>query len=195
MDPDVSQLSRIPLGFTAYRQRNFSWAFRQYQSWGYVTQPMLIVIALQMLYVVDFFCNEEWYTHTVDISHDHFGFMLAWGDTAFLPAFYTLQAQYLSRHHGVASTTQNLALLGLGMMSYVAFRAANHQRHRVRQQYVAGVSAPIVWGRPATLVHCEYFTANNQKHQTVLLASGWWGVARHINYLADLLQAGCMCVR
>ena len=156
---------------------------------------MLIVIALQLLYVIDFFCSEEWYTHTVDISHDNFGFMLAWGDTAFLPAFYTLQTQYLSRYHGVKSSVQNLALLGLGMTIYVAFGAANHQRHRVRQQYIAGISVPIVWGRPAALVHCEYFTANNQKHQTVLLASGWWGMARHISYLADLLQAGCMCVR
>jgi 7-dehydrocholesterol reductase len=155
---------------------------------------MAVLIILQTLYVVDFFCNEAWYTHTVDISHDHFGFMLAWGDTAFLPAFYTLQAQYLSRHEGVTSPAHNLALLGLGVTSYVAFRAANHQRHRVRRQFIAGVSTPMVWNRPATLVHCRYLTANGEEHQTVLLASGWWGMARHSNYLADLIQAGCMCV-
>jgi hypothetical protein len=105
---------------------------------------------LQTLYVVDFFCNEAWYTHTVDISHDHFGFMLAWGDTAFLPAFYTLQAQYLSRHEGVMSPARNLALLGLGLTSYVAFRAANHQRHRVRRQFIAGLSTPIAQRRLCT---------------------------------------------
>lgn len=38
-----------------------------------MTNSMLVVIALQTIYVVDFFINENWYTRTIDISHDHFG--------------------------------------------------------------------------------------------------------------------------
>lgn len=52
---------------------NFSWAAYQRQRIGYVTNSMLGVIALQTIYVVDFFINENWYTRTIDISHDHFG--------------------------------------------------------------------------------------------------------------------------
>lgn len=52
---------------------NLSWAAYQRQMLGYVTESMLIVIVLQTIYVVDFFVNEDWYTRTIDISHDHFG--------------------------------------------------------------------------------------------------------------------------
>jgi 7-dehydrocholesterol reductase len=120
--------------------------------------------------------------------------MLAWGDTAFLPAFYTLQAQYLARHPGLESSLSTWALLLIGVAAYVVFRAANAQRHRVRREYAAGISAPIVWGRPAELIHCDYVTSDGKRHQTILLASGWWGTARHVNYAADLVQAWCMCV-
>jgi 7-dehydrocholesterol reductase len=155
---------------------------------------MIVLNLLQAIYILDFFCNEAWYTHTVDISHDHFGFMLAWGDTAFLPAFYTLQAQYLARHQGLESSLSTWALLLIGVAAYVVFRAANAERHRVRREHAAGVIAPIVWGRPAELIRCDYVTSNGKKHQTILLASGWWGTARHVNYAADLVQAWCMCV-
>jgi hypothetical protein len=57
----------------------------QYQTFGYVTKSMLLVSFFHFLYVLDFFYNEDWYLRTIDITHDHFGFTLAWGDTAFLP--------------------------------------------------------------------------------------------------------------
>jgi 7-dehydrocholesterol reductase len=156
---------------------------------------MIVLNMLQAIYILDFFCNEAWYTHTVDISHDHFGFMLAWGDTAFLPAFYTLQAQYLARKPGLESPLYTWTLLFVGVAAYVVFRAANAQRHRVRRQYAEGTTTPVVWGQPAALVHCNYVTSDGKRHQTILLASGWWGAARHVNYAADLVQAWCMCVR
>jgi hypothetical protein len=57
----------------------------QYQTFGFVTKSMLLVTFFHFLYVLDFFYNEDWYLRTIDITHDHFGFNLAWGDTAFLP--------------------------------------------------------------------------------------------------------------
>ena len=57
----------------------------QYQTFGYVTKSMLLVTFFHFLYVLDLFYNEDWYLRTIDITHDHFGFNLAWGDTAFLP--------------------------------------------------------------------------------------------------------------
>lgn len=152
---------------------------------------MMVVTTLHAIYVVDFFWNEEWYTRTVDISHDHFGFMLAWGDTTFLPAFYTLQTQYLARYDVDVTPTQNVLLLVLGCAGYALFRSANHQRYRVR----AHQSDPSlkVWGSPATFIRCKYWTADGKEHQSVLLTCGWWGLARHANYLGDLMMAFAMC--
>lgn len=152
---------------------------------------MIVVILLHALYVVDFFWNEEWYTRTVDISHDHFGFMLSWGDTTFLPTFYTLQAQYLARYPTNASRTQNVAILLVGIVGYALFRSANHQRYRVRaQQNEPNIT---VWGAPATFIRCKYRTADGKEHKTILLTCGWWGLARHANYLGDLILAWAMC--
>lgn len=150
---------------------------------------------LQAVYVLDFFFNEDWYVQTVDISHDHFGFMLAWGDTVFLPAFYTLQCQYLARHPNTLSTVPSALVLITGLAAYAMFRAANHQRLYVRRHCERfPESTPVIWNQPARVLKCTYTTSDGHEHNTVLLASGWWGVARHFNYLADLVQAGCMCV-
>lgn len=39
---------------------DLSFAALQYQKFGYITNTMVVVIALHALYVVDFFVNEEW---------------------------------------------------------------------------------------------------------------------------------------
>ncbi|KAM3497328.1 hypothetical protein MY10362_009320, partial [Beauveria mimosiformis] len=87
-------------GIVAWTLIDLSWAAYQRQKFGFVSSAMIVTVILHAIYVVDFFWNEAWYTHTVDISHDHFGFMLSWGDSTFLPTFYTLQTQYLARYPG-----------------------------------------------------------------------------------------------
>ena len=93
---------------------------------------MVIVSLFHTIYVVDFFYNEDWYTRTIDISHDHFGWMLAWGDVTFLPCLYTLQTQYLARYPTYLSQTQSLGLLAFGLLGYYIFRSANYERDYVR---------------------------------------------------------------
>ena len=150
---------------------------------------MLIVLALHTLYVVDFFINEDWYLRTIDINHDHFGLMLAWGDSTFLPTFYTLQAQYLARYPTHLSTLKSLAILAIGVSGYVIFRLANHQRDYVRSQN----GDAILWGQPAAIIRCTYQTHDGKEHHSILLASGWWGLCRHSNYTADLILSWAMC--
>jgi 7-dehydrocholesterol reductase len=82
-------------GIVAWTLIDLSMAAAQYQLHGQVTNSMMLVTWLHAVYVVDFFYNENWYLRTIDIAHDHFGFYLAWGDSAWLPVMYTLQAVYL----------------------------------------------------------------------------------------------------
>ncbi|KAG6496568.1 hypothetical protein ZIOFF_044436 [Zingiber officinale] len=56
--------------------------------------------------------------------------------------------------------------------SYMIFRGANTQKHVFKKD----PKAPI-WGKPPNVVGGK------------LLASGYWGIARHCNYLGDLLLA------
>lgn len=41
---------------------------------------------------------QEMVLSTMDITHDGFGFMLAFGDLAWVPFTYSLQAQFLLHH-------------------------------------------------------------------------------------------------
>jgi 7-dehydrocholesterol reductase len=72
-------------GIIAWTLINFSFAAAQYKEIGYVTNSMLLLNWLHLVYVLDFFYNEDWYLRTIDIAHDHFGFYLAWGDSVWLP--------------------------------------------------------------------------------------------------------------
>ncbi|TQE04307.1 hypothetical protein C1H46_010092 [Malus baccata] len=58
------------------------------------------------------------------------------------------------------------------LIGYLVFRGANKQKHVFKKN----PKAPI-WGKPARVIGGK------------LLASGYWGIARHCNYLGDLLLA------
>lgn len=66
-------------GIVAWTLINLSFAAKQQQLYGHVTNSMVLVNVLQAIYVLDFFWNETWYLKTIDICHDHFGWYLGWG--------------------------------------------------------------------------------------------------------------------
>ncbi|KAF7192523.1 7-dehydrocholesterol reductase [Pseudocercospora fuligena] len=175
-------------GIVAWTLINFSCAAHQYDNHGYVSNSMIIVNILQAIYVLDFFVNEDWYLRTVDITHDHFGFYLAYGTASFLPKLYTIQAQYLAVCPTHLSTAETIGTLSLGLAGYALFRSANHQKDIVRRTQ----GAATIWGKPAQAIRAEYYTSDGKKHTSLLLAGGWWGVCRHTNYLADLIQTLAM---
>ena len=54
---------------------------------------MVCVNAFQLLYVWDALYNEQAILTTMDITTDGFGYMLAFGDLAWVPFTYSLQAR------------------------------------------------------------------------------------------------------
>jgi 7-dehydrocholesterol reductase len=46
-----------------------------------------------------------------------------------------------------------------------------------------------VWGRPPALISARYRTSDGKEHEGLLLASGWWGVARHFHYVPEITVA------
>ena len=62
---------------------------------GRVSAAMALVCAFHGLYVADALWHEAAILTTMDITTDGFGFMLAFGDLAWVPFTYSLQARYL----------------------------------------------------------------------------------------------------
>ncbi len=179
-------------GIILWSLLNLCFAYHQYALFGVVTNSMVLVNLLQGLYVVDFFWNERWYLKTIDICHEHFGFYLAWGDCVWLPFMYTLQGCYLAHNPVVLSETTAYLILILGMLGYVVFRWANYQKDRFRRMIKDGV-ASVVWGKRASYIFCNYHTLDGKERVSFLLVSGFWGLARHMNYVGDILLSSMWC--
>ena len=126
---------------------------------------------------------------TIDICHDHFGFYLAWGSMVWLPGMYTLQTQYLAKNPVILSSLNVILLVASGGGGYILFRSVNHQKDLVRRTK----GNCQIWGSPAEIMRVKYKTKDGKEHDSLLLCSGWWGMARHVNYLGDLVLSYSMC--
>jgi len=161
---------------------NLSFVAAQHEMHGTVTASIVMVAAFQILYVTDYFVVEDAILTTWDIRHEPFGWMLGWGSLVWVPFTYALQGLYLVQHPTDLPIWAVVGITALNMLGYVIFRGSNLQKHRFRRD-----PATRVWGRPAQFIQT--------KRGTKLLTSGWWGVARHSNYLGDLMMglAWCLC--
>jgi steroid 5-alpha reductase family enzyme len=131
--------------------------------------------------VADYFLHEEAILSTLDIKHENFGWMLCWGDLVWVPFTYSIQAVYLVGHAHDLPPWGTLGILALNLAGYYLFRASNIQKHRFGRDPEARI-----WGRKPAFI----LTARG----TRLLTSGWWGVARHTNYLGDLMMGLAWCL-
>ena len=155
---------------------SFLYATVQYRTAGRVSTSMILVCLFQFGYVLDYFVHEEAILSTMDIVHDHFGFMLCFGDTVWVPFTYSVQAYYLtSRVRTLPPWAVVLSAL-LFAAGYLIFRITNLQKHRFR----VDPERPI-WGKTPEYIQTE--------QGNKLLVSGFWGWSRHFNYVGDILMA------
>jgi protein-S-isoprenylcysteine O-methyltransferase Ste14 len=156
---------------------DFAMAAAQYEQYGEVSLAMWAVIVLQVLYVANNFWNEALLLTTIDIQQERFGWMLVFGDLVLVPMTYCLQAFYLIDHFRHASPLWVAAVVVFNLVGYAIFVGANRQKDRFRRD----PDHCMIWGQPA-----EYMDTQRGNR---LLTSGFWGLARHMNYLGDWMIA------
>ncbi|XP_041831781.1 delta(14)-sterol reductase LBR [Melanotaenia boesemani] len=156
---------------------NFAMALAEMKQQGLdaPSYSMILVNLFQLLYVVDGLWNEEAILTTMDLMHDGFGFMLAFGDLVWVPFTYTLQAYYLVGHSQPLSFPVLTAIVFLKLIGFYIFRKSNSEKNAFRRN----PSDPKL----SNLRTIPTATGKS------LLVSGWWGLVRHPNYLGDLIMA------
>ena len=181
-------------GILAWTLINLSFASSQYEQHGLVTNSMILVNILQAFYVIDFFWNEKWYLKTIDIAHDHYGFMLAWGSCVVLPFMYTVQTVYLIQNPVILNNQYFWVVLTMGLIGYTIFRWTNSQKDYFRR--TADKSKCRIWLKKVKYIECQFKTKSgpNKEHTSYLLCSGFWGLARHFNYTGDLILSLAYCL-
>ena len=149
---------------------------------GALAPGLLLGVGLMLWFVVDYLVFEHVHLTTYDIFAERVGFKLGWGCLAFYPWFYALPAFAAADQPGPGAGPLWLELAaGLFFLGWALARGANLQKHRFKSDPTApflgidpvALTAPRPGGGPPFL----------------LLASGFWGLARHINYLGEILMA------
>jgi delta14-sterol reductase/lamin-B receptor len=153
---------------------------KQKEVLGYASGSMILLNVFQGLYVWDALYQERAILTTMDITTDGFGFMLVFGDLAWVPFTYSLQSRYLVHHDPNLGPLALLSIVALYGLGYCVFRGANGQKDAFRRN----PDDPTL----------SYLTYLQTRRGTKLLTSGWWGMARKINYTGDWIMGLTWCL-
>ncbi|KAI8784998.1 delta(14)-sterol reductase TM7SF2-like isoform X1 [Biomphalaria glabrata] len=148
--------------------------YKAYET-GTLPANLILVTVFQTIYVADALWFESAILTTMDIIHDGFGFMLAFGDLAWVPFLYSLQPRFLYESKLVLPWYCLAPIALLNLVGYTIFRLSNSQKDRFRRD----PKDPLFSGM-------EVIPTQAGKK---LLVSGWWGLCRKPNYLGDLIMA------
>ncbi|ODQ81280.1 hypothetical protein BABINDRAFT_175047 [Babjeviella inositovora NRRL Y-12698] len=173
---DIKLFCELRPGMLLWLLINLACLHQQYHTTGHVNDSLVLVNALQGFYIIDGVINEEGVLTMMDITTDGFGFMLSFGDLAWVPWAYTLQARYLvvkPIHLGAVNVALIVALKALG---YYIFHSSNQQKSDFRKGKL------------------EYMESIKTTTGSKLLCDGWWSLSQHVNYLGDWLMAWAWCL-
>ena len=146
-----------------------------------ITPAMIFVNVFQALYVWDALYHEKCILTTMDIINDGFGFMLAFGDLAWVPFTYSLQARYLVFAAGISNTTTVILVCLFNIAGYYIFRMSNAEKDAFRTDPDGDAVA-----------HLKSIKTGYKGRR--LLVSGWFGSARKINYTGDWMMGTAWCM-
>ena len=177
---DLKEFCELYPGLIGWAVLNLGMAHKQYMMTGSISTSMILVNLFQALYVFDSLVFERAILTTMDITTDGFGFMLAFGDLAWVPFTYSLQARILVTRSPQFSTIALLAVVAMKAMGYIIFRGSNSQKDMFRRD-----------PKDPRVSHLKTLPT---ERGTKLIISGWWGMSRHINYFGDWLMGIAWCL-
>jgi delta14-sterol reductase len=149
---------------------NLSFAAYQIETEGRLTNAMLLYEIFTGLYVLNYFHFEHGMVFTWDIIAERFGWMLVWGDYAFVPFAYSVIGWYLLLHPVDLPAWIVVLAVALFISGLSIFRGANEQKDWFKRD----PSRPI-WGKPPESI------------QGRVLTSGFWGIGRKLNYSGEIM--------
>ena len=177
---DWKEFCELRPGLIGWVLLNMAFTMAQKERLGYVSGSMILVNIFQGIYVWDALYQERAILTTMDITTDGFGFMLVFGDMAWVPFTYSLQARYLVDHDPNLSIWALAGIVLTNFIGYSIFRGANSQKDAFRRD-----------PNDASVKHLQFLQT---KRGTKLLTSGYWGMARKINYTGDWIMGLSWCM-
>lgn len=182
---NLKQLINCRVSMMGWSVISCSFLVAQYEQTGSVSAAMWVSVIVHVVYLFKFFWWEGGYFHSLDIMHDRFGYYICWGVLAWVPSVYCLVTLWLVSHPIHLHPAVAIGYVALGLLAIWINYAADAQRRRVRDTQ----GQTTVWGKTPVLIRAKYTTSDGEQRENLLLASGWWGVARHFHYVPELVLA------
>eukprot|EP01083_Nonionella_stella_P059992 156910_1 len=187
---DVKLFTNCRFGMMSWALIIISCVAHQIEETGRVCDSLLVSVILQLIYCTKFFHWESGYMSSVDIMHDRAGFYICWGCMAFLPAIYTSPAVFLAHQERILGTAVSSSILITGIFGIYL----NYKVDKQRQNFRNSSGKSKVFGKDPEYIVAHYKTKSDNNKTSLLLCSGFWGWARHFNYVPELLAALCWCL-
>lgn len=154
---------------------------------GQAKRAMLVSVLLQLIYIAKFFWWESGYAYSMDIQHDRAGYYICWGCLVWVPLFYSIHTAWLVEAPGDLDWWTSMCLFLCGALAIKVNYDADRQRQLVRSK------GPLckIWGETPRVIVARI---GDGTKRSVLLCSGYWGLARHFHYVPEIIAAFCWCI-
>jgi len=140
-----------------------------------VNPGLLLAGAMLTWFCFDYLIGEKVHLWTYDYVAERVGFKLGFGCLAFYPYFYPVAIWFTAGRADPGWPVWATVACGvLYLAGWVLTRGANMQKYFFK----VAPDKQFLWMKPGVL--------SDGRH--TILASGFWGAARHINYLGEIVQ-------
>ena len=166
------------IGATMLGLNIYSFAMHHWITFADDPSPgVALYVVLFTFFLSEYLFFERVHLYTYDFFAERVGFKLGWGCLLFYPYFYAVGLwSTADLPHPQTPTAMLVVAAVLFFAGWSLARGANMQKYTFKRDPGAtflGLIAP------------EVLTEGEHK----LLANGFWGVARHVNYLGEFLMA------
>lgn len=170
---DLKFMCELRPGLIGWSLLNWAFVAKAHQT-GVLTPAIVMVAFFESWYIFDGLLGEAGNLTMMDIVHDGFGFMLCFGDLAWVPFIYTLKCKFLLHFPQHLPTGYLLTCAAMHFVGYAIFRGANTEKDRFRKN-----------PKDPRVAHLKVMKTSAGKS---LIISGYWGICRHPNYVGDWLM-------
>ena len=141
-----------------------------------INYGFLLGCAMLTWFCFEYLLFEKIHLWTYDFIAERVGFKLGFGCLAFYPFFYSISLWFTADLPNPGHPVWLTILFGaLFLFGWVFTRGANMQKYFFK----VAPDRKFLWMKPEVLTDGKLS----------LLASGFWGASRHINYLGEIIQA------
>jgi hypothetical protein len=161
-----------------------------YYNNGHMSRAMGLSSLGWTWFCVDYLSDEHVHLYTYDIFAERIGIKLAWGCLCVYPFLYPFGQSVLVRTIEEGDDLSRPMTIGIALMfllGWMLTRGANYQKYMFkkdprRKSILGGLIQQQIMTVP---IQDDKTGTSEPRH---LLVSGFWGLARHVNYLGEILQ-------